>query len=118
MNAFSHDAKIEDRFLTRRQLLCRAGMGVGALALADLMGQAGALWAKDEFATRPFAPKSPPLPAKVKRVIHIFANGGPSHVDTFDPKPALLKYAGQKPPAGGAKNALNKNGTAFPSPFK
>ena len=57
MNPLPHDSKIEDRFLTRRQLLCRGGMGLGALAFADLMGQAGALWAKDDFSTRPFAPQ-------------------------------------------------------------
>jgi hypothetical protein len=114
----NHPIRPEDAFLTRRELLCRAGMGMGALALADLMSQAGLVQAKDDFSISPLAPRRPPFPARAKRVIHIFANGGPSHVDTFDPKPALEKYAGKKPPIQGAKNANNKNGTAFPSPFK
>ena len=47
----------------------------------------------------PLAAKKPHFPAKVKRVIHLFANGGPSQVDTFDPKPALAKYAGKELPS-------------------
>src|SRR5204863_124408 len=46
-----------------------------------------------------FAPKRPPLPATAKSVIHLFMQGGPSHVDTFDPKPVLSKLDGQHPPA-------------------
>ena len=53
---------------------------------------------------------------KAKRVIHIFLNGGPSHVDTFDPKPVLEKYAGKLLPM---KNLTErKTGAAFPSPYK
>ena len=44
------------------------------------------------------APKTPPLPAKAKHVVHIFAQGAPSHIDTFDPKPALARYDGQSIP--------------------
>lgn len=60
--------------------------------------------------------RQPHYPAKVKRVIHFFLNGGPSHVDTFDPKPALRKYEGQAPPMSLATE--RKTGAAFPSPFK
>jgi hypothetical protein len=56
------------------------------------------------------APKLPPFPAKAKRVIHIFAAGAPSHVDTWDPKPALAQYDGQPIPGG--------RGVAMASPFK
>ena len=57
------------------------------------------------------------FPAKAKRVIHLFMNGGPSHVDTFDPKPALNKYAGKVLP-GGTLPTERPTGAAFPSPFK
>jgi hypothetical protein len=50
-------------------------------------------------------------------VVHFFLNGGPSHVDTFDPKPALAKYAG-KPLPGEYLRTERKTGAAFPSPFK
>ncbi|MEX2560456.1 MAG: DUF1501 domain-containing protein [Pirellulales bacterium] len=103
---------------TRRELLCRGGMGFGALALADLMAQAGLLAATQEgIALNPLAARRPPLPAKAKRVIHLFLNGGVSHVDTFDPKPALEKYAGQTLPIENPKTEF-KTGAAFPSPFK
>jgi hypothetical protein len=65
---------------------------------------------------RPLAPRRPPLPAKAKHVIHIFANGGPSHVDTFDRKTALDKYHGQKLP-GDYIATERKTGAAFRSPF-
>src|SRR5690606_6588464 len=52
-----------------------------------------------------------------KRAIHFFLNGGPSHVDTFDPKPALQKYAGQMLPMENLRTE-RKTGAAFPSPFK
>src|SRR5437879_11276562 len=65
----------------------------------------------------PLAPRVPHFPAKAKRVIHLFMNGGPSHVDTFDPKPTLAKYAGQRLPSGNLRTE-RKTGAAFPSPFK
>ena len=86
--------------ISRRDMLRRCGTGFGALALADLMSQAGLLSAVPQGlfagssalaaeAVNPMLPKSPPLAAKAKHVIHIFLNGGASQVDTFDPKPAL-----------------------------
>ncbi|HEY2148836.1 MAG TPA: DUF1501 domain-containing protein [Pirellulales bacterium] len=65
----------------------------------------------------PLLPKMAPLPAKAKRVIHLFFNGGSSHVDTFDPKPALAKYAGKELPTPNLPTE-RKTGAAFPSPFK
>src|SRR5262249_51944803 len=85
--------------LTRRALLCRAGLGFAALGLGSLMGEAGLLAAEPVIdPRRPLAPRQPQFAAKAKRVIHLFMNGGPSHLDTFDPKPALAKYAGQPLP--------------------
>ena len=50
-------------------------------------------------ALHPLAPRAPHFPGKVKRVIHLFMNGGPSQVDTFDPKPMLTQYHGKPLPA-------------------
>src|SRR5438876_1962427 len=105
--------------ITRREMLCRWGTGMGALALTSLMGQAGLLApeAKAAEGTNPLTPKYSHFPGKAKRVIHLFMNGGPSQVDTFDPKPALLKYAGKEMPTGNLKTERRTAG-AFPSPFK
>src|SRR5204862_6636596 len=65
----------------------------------------------------PLAPRLPHFPSKARRVIHIFANGGPSHVDTFDPKPMLARLNGQPLPMDNLKTE-RKTGAAFPSPFK
>ena len=56
------------------------------------------------------------FPGKAKQVIHFFLNGGPSHVDTFDPKPSLHRFAGQPLPSGNLRTE-RKTGAAFPSPF-
>lgn len=62
------------------------------------------------------AASKPHFAPKAKRVIHFFLNGGPSHVDTFDPKPALMKYEGKPVPSH--RITERKTGAAFPSPFK
>ena len=91
-----HQFNFNDLALTRRELLQRCGMGFGALALGNLV--AGTQ--KAAAATDPAHIQAPHFTPKAKRVIHIFMNGGPSHVDTFDPKPMLDKYAGQLLPGG------------------
>src|SRR5437870_4520500 len=114
-----HRPPLEHNFLTRRDFLSRCGMGMGAVGVAALLGEIGplvpSLQAADDI--HPLAPKAPPFPAKAKRVIHFFLNGGPSHVDTFDPKPMLDKYAGQSLPYENLKTE-RKTGKAFASPFK
>lgn len=98
--------------LTRRQVLQRCGMGMGWLALQSL-----GVSSQAAVPQSPLAPRAPHFPAKAKRVIHFFLNGGPSQVDTFDPKPLLEKWAGKPLPNG---NLATENVTtgAFPSPFK
>jgi hypothetical protein len=91
-------------------------MGMAALALGGLLPREQAQAAASSAAQNPLAPKPAPLPARAKRVIHIFANGGPSQVDTFDPKPLLAKYAGQPLPHGHLPTE-RPTGAAFPSPF-
>jgi hypothetical protein len=112
----NHGSRLEDALLTRRQLLCRSGMGMGALALAGLMRDAGLVSAAEPVAN-PLAPRQPHFPARARRVIHLFMNGGPSHVDTFDPKPALARYAGKALPVPNLRTE-RKTGAAFPSPFQ
>jgi hypothetical protein len=102
--------------LTRRDFLARSGMGFASVGLAGLMASQGLLSAA-EISGSPLAAKAPPLPAKAKRVIHLFMNGGPSHVDTFDPKPMLDKFAGKALPRENL-HTERKTGAAFPSPFK
>src|SRR5205807_1266016 len=105
--------------VTRRDFLRRCGTGFGALALAGVMSEAGLLApaARAESALYPLAPRKPHFLAKAQRVIHLFLNGGPSHVDTFDPKPLLEKYAGKPLPRENPRTE-RKTGAAFPSPFK
>src|ERR1700704_1378660 len=93
MNSFTSPEHIRP-MVTRRDILSRAGHGFGSLALASLLGGPA------QAATRvnPLAPKAPHFAPKAKSVIFLFMVGGPSHIDTFDPKPALQKYQGQKLP--------------------
>src|SRR5690349_19011407 len=108
MNPDHHKPHLDDYFLTRRAFLNRFGMGLGALGLATMMGPA--FQAVAASAANPLAPKQPHFPAKAKRVIHIFAQGAPSHVDTWDPKPELSRLDGQSLPG--------VDGVAMASPFK
>ncbi len=106
--------------LSRREMLRRSGLGLGMLGLAGLLepDAAGAATANAGASlASPMAVRTPHFAAKAKHVIHIFANGGPSHVDTFDPKPALAKHAGQMLPMENLRTE-RKTGAAFPSPFK
>jgi len=87
----------QQRSLSRRWFLRECGVGLGAVALADLLGQSG--YAFDETThADPLAPKSPHHPARAKRVIYLFMAGAPSHLEMFDYKPALAKLDGQLPP--------------------
>lgn len=111
----NHKREWKDLAVTRREFLGRAGMGFGSLALFGMLDEAGLLSpaaAADIEAS--LDARQAPLPAKAKHVIHLFMSGGPSHVDTFDPKPMLAKHPG--------KTAKDKTtamrGNLMPSPFK
>lgn len=85
----------DDHFPTsfsRRRFLLQAGGGIGGIALAHLLGRTPA---QAEGVPRVLAPHFEP---RVRRIIYLFMHGGPSHVDLWDPKPDLLKYAGQPLP--------------------
>ncbi len=106
--------------LSRREMLRRSGQGFGLLGLAGVMAADGSLAPQAraaESAAGALVPKSPPLAAKAQRVVHLFMNGGPSQVDTFDPKPLLDKYHGQPLPSTNLRTE-RKTGAAMRSPFK
>jgi uncharacterized protein DUF1501 len=94
--------------MTRRELLQTMGAGFGMVGFG---GVAGAQTGAD-----PLLPKSPHFPAKAKRVIYLFLNGGPSQVDTFDPKPKLSEYHGKPVPTGNLRTE-RKTGNLLKSPF-
>ena len=95
--------------LKRRRFLVGAGAALGSLAFRDLLHA--------DSGTAPLAVRAPHFPVRAKRVIQFFLNGGPSHLDTFDPKPLLAKYAGKPLPSGHLATE-RRTGGAFPSPFK
>src|SRR5947209_2519678 len=99
--------------LTRRDLLHRCGMGFGLLGLAGVMESAGLLFAAP---VNPLAPRPSHFPGRAKRVVHLFMNGGPSHVDTFDPKPMLDRYHGRPLPRTNLRTE-RKTGAAMRSPY-
>lgn len=114
-----HRLNIRDAFLTRREFLGRCGMGLGGLALGSILQEAARAGtnAGAESSIRPLAPRPPHFRGRAKRVVHFFLNGGPSHVDTFDPKPALDRYNGKALPIENLRTE-RKTGAAFASPFK
>ena len=104
---------VADYFLTRRRFLNRVGMGLGALGLATMLDPGDLVGASEADAGaaaggNPLAPRRPPLPATAKAVIHIFAQGAPSHIDTWDPKPELSSMDGR---------TIADGGVAMGSPF-
>jgi hypothetical protein len=104
--------------LSRREVLCRVGGGFGAVALATVFADAGLLGAVG-LARNPLAPRPPHFPPRARRLIFLFMNGGPSHVDTFDPKPALARHAGQPVPESIRVATSRRNvGPLMPSPFR
>ena len=114
LGAFGADAPL----LPRRHFLWQSGSGLGAIALAWLLDQeAGALSAK--FTDSPYAPKPTHFAAKAKRVIHIFAIGGVSHVDTFDYKADLIKHDGKAMTTKGKIDTFfGKPGNLMKSPWE
>jgi hypothetical protein len=90
--------------VTRRDMLARSGAGFGMLGLSSVLAQETAT----DLSANPMSPKQPHFEPKAKHVIFLFMNGGPSHVDTFDPKPELKTQEGKPGPGG----------KYMPSPFK
>src|SRR4249919_2730356 len=93
---------------SRRDFLRNVGAGVGMLGLANVL--------QADAPSNPLAPKAPHFAPKAKRIIHVFMNGGPSQVDTFDPKPALARYHGQTPPS--TRSTERRTSGLMRSPFR
>jgi hypothetical protein len=100
---------------SRREILRTMGTGFGMAGLAGIL-QAEGPSAVHEVPLAPLAPKSPHFTPTAKHVIFLFLNGGPSQVDTFDPKPMLQKFSGQPIPSGNLKTE-RKTGNLLGSPF-
>src|SRR5207249_9617935 len=101
-----------------REMLLRSANGFGAAALAALLAETRGLTAPGSPDADPFAPKKPHFPPKATSVIFLFMDGGPSQVDTFDPKPLLEKYHGKPFPAKVEPTQFNNVGTTLASPWK
>ena len=99
--------------ISRREALRRTGMGMGWLGATSLLAAETA--AAEANSQRSMAPRPPHQKARARAVIHLFANGGPSHLDTFDRKVVLEQYAGREVP--GVLPTERRTGAALPSPF-
>ena len=101
--------------LSRRALLKQSAVGFGSLALASLLGGESSAAAA---AADPLAPKQPHFPARAKRIIFLFMKGGPSHIDTFEPKPQLDKDDGKPLPFDKPRVQFANTGNLLRSPWK
>jgi Protein of unknown function (DUF1501) len=108
---------LDHNLLSRREVLTRCGTGLGVIGLAGLLSDQGLLSSQTAPAD-PLAPRVAHHPAKAKHIIHLYMNGGPSQVDTFDPKPALATYQGQRPASIASLRTENQTVGLRPSPFK
>jgi uncharacterized protein DUF1501 len=106
--------------MTRREMLARSGAGFGAVALAALAGQWQTAGAGESGApgTNPLAPRPGHFAARAKQVIFLFMDGGPSQMDTFDPKPRLTEEHGQPFKMKMEPTQFNDNGSTLGSPWK
>src|SRR5437867_8490276 len=89
---------LEPKDVARRWFLERCAVGLGGIALSQLLGEAGLAFAEPLTVVDPLAPRKPPLVPKAKRVIFLFMAGAPSHLELFDNKPQLAKFDGTLPP--------------------
>jgi hypothetical protein len=113
--------------LTRRDMLHRIGSGFGSLGLAAVLADAGLVGMSTASAAgpvvstgasaSPLAPRAPHFAPRAKHVIQLFMPGGPSQVDTFDYKPDIQKFAGQRPKLVDRKSLRNTKNGLMPSPF-
>jgi len=104
--------------ISRRESLHRMGAGFGTLGLASLLASPVALASPAVASVDSLSPKLAHFAPKAKRMIQLFMPGGPSQVDTFDYKPEIAKYAGQRPSEVDRKSLRNTKNGLFPSPFE
>ena len=114
----SHCGRFIDPPVTRREMMVRCANGFGGLALAALMREKAFGGAISSGIKRPFEPKTTHFPAKARSVIFLYMDGGPSQIDTFDPKPLLEKYHGKPFPFRMEPTQFDNIGKTFASPWK
>ncbi|MCY2963834.1 MAG: DUF1501 domain-containing protein, partial [Planctomycetota bacterium] len=102
--------------INRRQMLARSAVGFGSLAMASLC--ADPVFATEQGAVDPLAPKPPHLPPRAKRMIFLFMSGGPSQVDTFDHKPLLTRDDGKPLPFAKPRVQFNSTANLLKSPWE
>ena len=114
---------IPDQPTSRRAMLSRTALGFGSLALNAMLSDRTTKAESAEVNNprqlepqTPLAPRSPNFTARAKSVVFLFMQGGVSHVDTFDPKPALDKYHGQAPPFKRTRIKFATRGNLLKSP--
>ena len=117
-----HCGRFTARPLSRREMLARCANGFGGMALLAIMADAapGALaaTAPAEVPANSLAPRPPHFPAKAKRIIFLYMDGGPSQIDTFDPKPLLAKEHGQPFKMKMEPTQFDNNGAVLKSPWE
>jgi hypothetical protein len=110
------------RLVSRRWFLEQCGIGLGAMAFGQLLGDAGFAAPGDSVPADPLAPRKPHYPPKTKSVIFLFMAGAPSHLELFDYKPQLAKFDGTLPPKDLLKGYraafINPNSTLLGPKFK
>ena len=108
---------------SRREFLEKSSFGLGALVLGELVARDSAKAGEARMETRLLAPRRPHFTGQAKQVIFLFMTGGPSHMDTFDPKPELQKWDGKPLPDSFKTEGLNlqfmraTDGKLMGSPF-
>jgi hypothetical protein len=104
--------------LSRRDMLIRCANGFGAFALMALLGDKAFAGATASAGPNPMSPRPPHFPAKARNVIFLYMDGGPSQVDTFDPKPRLNKEHGQPFKMKMEPTQFNNNGNTLGCPWE
>src|SRR2546423_1515876 len=113
-----HGSRTIQSPLTRRQMLTRCANGFGAVALAAMLADEAVAETRKPAADNPLAPRPTHFPPKVKSVIFLYMDGGPSQVDTFDPKPRLDREHGEPIKMKIPPTQFNNVGKVFRSPWK
>ena len=119
MSKSCHCGRFAAPALTRRQMLFQCANGFGAVALWALLGDKVFGGNEPDTASKrsPMAPRAPHFPAKARNVIFLYMDGGPSQVDTFDPKPRLQKEHGQPFKMKMEPTQFNNNGNTLGCPW-
>src|SRR6516164_3218853 len=117
-NALIQPMLADSTSLTRRDMLRHFANGFGMIGFAGLLAQESRAAGTASDSSNPLAVKSPPFEPKAKRIIFLFMSGGPSHVDTFDPKPRLKEFAGKPLPFEQPKLVRTRTVNCLPTPFK